>query len=75
MCVCVLSHVRLFAVPWAAAHQAPLSMGFPRPEYWSALSFPTPGDLSNPEIEPRSLRLLHWQVDALPLAPPGNNIF
>ena len=34
-----------------AAHQAPLSMGFPRQEYWSGLSFPSPGDLPNPGIE------------------------
>ena len=32
-----LSHVQLFATPWTAAHQAPLSMGFPREEYWSGL--------------------------------------
>ena len=48
-CVCVLScsHVRLFATPWTIARQAPLSMGFPRQEYWSRLPFPTPGDLPN----------------------------
>ena len=39
--------------PWAAAHQAPLSMGFPRREYWSGLPFPSPGDLPNPGIEPK----------------------
>ena len=37
-----LSHVRLFATPWTIAHQAPLSMGFSRKEYWSRLSFPSP---------------------------------
>ena len=37
---------------WTAAHQAPLSMGFPRQEYWSGLPFPSPGDLPNPGIEP-----------------------
>ena len=36
------------------AHQAPLSMEFPKQEYWSELSFPSPGDLSDPEIEPAS---------------------
>ena len=41
--------------PWTAAHQAPLSGGFSRQEYWSGLSFPTPGDLSDPGIEPASL--------------------
>ena len=49
-----LSHVRLFATPWTVAHQAPLSMGFSRQEYWSGLPFPSPGDLPDPGIEPRS---------------------
>ena len=39
---------------WTVARQAPLSMGFPRQEYWSGLSFPLPGDLLNPGIEPVS---------------------
>ena len=42
--------------PWTAAHQAPLSMGFSRQEYWSGLPFPSPGDLSNPRIETMSLK-------------------
>jgi len=37
--------------PWTAACQAPLSMGFPRQEYWSGLPFLTPGDLSDPVIK------------------------
>ena len=45
---------RLFAIPGTVAHQAPLSMGFSRQEYWSGLPFPSPGDLPNPGIEPRS---------------------
>ena len=49
-----LSRVRLFATPWTAAYQAPPSMGFSRKEYWSGLPFPSPGDLSDPGIEPRS---------------------
>ena len=40
-----------FATPWTVAHQAPLSMGFPGQEYWSGLSFPTPGNLPGPGIE------------------------
>ena len=40
--------------PWIIAHQAPLSMGFPRQEYWSGLPFPSPGDLLDPGIEPAS---------------------
>ena len=54
---CVLSHfsrVRLFATLWTT-HQAPLSMGFPRKEYWSGLSFPPPGDLPHPGIKLSSL--------------------
>ena len=39
----VLSHVQLFATPWTVALQAPLSMGFSRQEYWSALPCPPPG--------------------------------
>ena len=41
-----------FATPWAITHQASLSMGFPRQEYWCGLPFPSPEDLSNPGIEP-----------------------
>ena len=40
--------------PWVVAHQAPLSMGFSRQEYWSGLPFPSPGDLTDPGIEPKS---------------------
>ena len=53
--VCVLSRVRLFETLWTIAHQAPLSMKFSRQEYWSGLSFLSPGDLPNPGIEPSSL--------------------
>ena len=42
------------ATPWMVAHKAPLSMGFPRQEYWSGLPFPPPGDLPDPEMEPKS---------------------
>ena len=57
-----------FETPWTVAHQAPLSMGFPRQEYWSELPFPSPGDLSNPGIEPASPAL---QADSLPTELPG----
>ena len=63
-----LGRVCLFATPWTVAHQAPLSMGFSRQEYWSGLPFPSPGDLPNPGIKPRSPAL---QTDALPSEPPG----
>ena len=49
-----LLRVRLFATPRTVVHQAPLSMGFFRQEYWSGLPFPSPGDLPNPGIEPGS---------------------
>ena len=49
------SRVRLFVTPWTVAHQAPLSTGFSRQEYWSGLPFPSPGDLLDQGIEPRSL--------------------
>ena len=47
-----LSRVLLFATPWTVAHQAPLSVGFPRLEYWSGLPFLTPQDLPDPGIKP-----------------------
>ena len=40
--------------PWTVGHQAPLSMGFPRQEYWGGLPFPSPGDLPDSGVEPRS---------------------
>ena len=64
-----LSRARLFATPWTAALQAPLSMRFSRQGYWSGLPFPSPGDLPNPGIEPGSPNLL--QADSLPSEPPG----
>ena len=63
-----LSRVQLFSTPWTVGHQAPPSMGFPRQEYWSGLPFPSPGDLPDPGIEPRSPTL---QADALTYEPPG----
>ena len=49
--VWLVSHVLLFVTPWTVACQAPLSMWFPRQEYWSELLFPSPGDLPNSGIE------------------------
>ena len=54
--------------PWTVAHQAPLSMGFSRQEYWSGLSCPPPEDLSNPRVNPRFPTL---QADSLPSKSPG----
>ena len=50
----LLSRVRLFETPWTVDYQASLSMEFSRQEYWSGLPFPSPGDLPDPGIEPRS---------------------
>ena len=58
VCTCVLSlfsHVQLFMTLRTIVHQAPLSMGFSKQEYWSGLPCPPPGDLPNPGIEPESL--------------------
>ena len=63
-----LSRVSLFVTPWTVAYQVPPSMGFPRQEYWSGLPFPSPGDLPDPGIEPRSPAL---EADALTSEPPG----
>ena len=60
-----------FATTWIVAHQAPLSLGFSRQEYWSGLLYLPPGDLLDPRIE---LRLLHWQVDSLPLSHLGGPV-
>ena len=57
-----LSHVWVFVILWTLAFQPPLSMEFPRQEYWSGLPFPSPGGLPNPGIEPMqvgSLSLCH----------------
>ena len=63
-----LSRVRLFAALWTVAYQASPSMGFSKQEYWSGLPFPSPGDLPDPGIEPRSPAL---EADALTSEPPG----
>ena len=62
-----LSHVQLFVTPWTVTHQAPPSVGFSRQEYWSGLPFPSPGDLPDPGIRPRSPAL----ADTLNSEPPG----
>ena len=69
-CCCLATKSWLTPVtPWTVARQAPLSMGFPRQEYWSALPFPFPGDLPGPGIEPA---LLHSQADSLPPSHQGS---
>ena len=67
----LLSYVRLFVTPWTGTHQASLSMEFSRQEYWSGLPFPSPGDLPDPGMEPRSPTL---KEDYLPSEPTGKAI-
>ena len=67
-----LSHVRLFAAPWTVTYQAPPSKGLSRQEYWSGLPFSSPGDLTDPQIEPRSPA---YQANTLTSEPPGNPIY
>ena len=54
------------ATPWTVAHQALLSVGFPRQEYQSGLPFPSPGDFPDPGIKPMSLISPALQVGSLP---------
>ena len=68
ICKCYsLNCIQLFVTSWKVAHQAPLFMEFYRQEYWSGLSFPSAGGLSNPGIEPGSPAL---QADSLQM--PGS---
>ena len=66
-----LSHVQLFGTPCIIAHEASLSVGFPRQEHWSGLPFPSLGALPDPGIKPLSLASPALQADSLPLAPSG----
>ena len=74
----LLSRVQLFCDPWTVAHQAPLSMRFPRQEYWSGLPIPSPGDLLNPQIKPtlqaaaaKLLQSCLTLCDPIDGSPPG----
>ena len=58
-------------MPWTVARPAPLSMGFPRQEYWSGLPFPSPGDLPNPGIEPMSPASPELAGEFFTTDPPG----
>jgi len=68
----VCSVVSDSATPRTAAHQGPLSMGFSRQEYWTGVPCPSPGDLPDPGIEPRSPAL---QADSLLSEPPGKPVY
>ena len=67
-CCCLVTKSRpiLLHPPWTVAHQVPLSRGFPGQEHWSGLSFPSPGDLPNPGIKPKS------PASSLPLSHQGS---
>ena len=69
--MCSLCRVGLFTTPGTVAHQVPLSLGFPRQEYWSGLPFPLPGDLPDPGIKLASPAFPYWQADSLPLYQQG----
>ena len=62
-CCVVAKSCLTLVTPWPVAHQAPLSMGFSRQEYWSRLSFPSPEDFADTGIKPMSPA---WQTDSFP---------
>ena len=64
----MFSHVPFFVSPWIVAHQAPLSMGFFRQDYWSGLPCPPPGDLPNPGIKSTYLMSFALACCSLPLS-------
>uniref|UniRef100_A0AAA9RW77 STRA6-like n=1 Tax=Bos taurus TaxID=9913 RepID=A0AAA9RW77_BOVIN len=75
-CFLLFSHsVMSFAIPWTSAHQAPLSMGFLRQEYWRGLPFPSPEDLPNPETEPASPVLAGGFFTTQPPGKPMANVY
>ena len=74
-CLCVCSrYLQLFGTLWTVTHQAPLSIGFSRQEYWSGLLFPPPGDLPNSEIKLESPMSPALQADSLTAEPSGKPV-
>ena len=67
-CCCLVTKVCSFVTTWTVAHQAPLSMGFPKQEYSSGLPFPSPGSQGILLSQGLNLHLLHWQLDSSPLS-------
>ena len=67
VCVCSVSHVWLFVTLWTVSLPGPLSLGFPRQEYWSELTFPSPGESS----QPRDRTQVSCAADTLPSGPLG----
>ena len=74
ICVYSVTQSCLNATPWTVAHQAPLSMGFSRQEYWSGLPFPPQGELPNSEIESVSLASPALAGEFFTLALPGKSL-
>ena len=72
LCCLVAQSCPTLATPWIVACQAPLSMGFPRQEYWGVLPVPSPGDLPDPGTKPVSPAL---QTDSSPLRHQGSYAF
>ena len=71
MCACMCSVMSDSVTPWTVASQVPLSMGFPRQEYWSGLPFSIPGDLPDPGIEAASPVSPALATGFFTTAPPG----
>ena len=69
--VSLISHVRLFVTPWTVTCQASLSLEFSRQEYWSGLSFPSPGDLLDSGIKPKSSCIVGDPLPSEPQWSPG----
>ena len=78
VCVCVRAHmprrVQLFLAPWTVAHQAPLSMGFFKQEYYSGLAFSSPGNLPDAGIEPTPPASPAMAGRFFTAVPPGSPI-
>ena len=70
----LFAHVQLFTTPWTVTRQSPLSMGFPRQEYWSGLPFPSLGDLRNPGIKPTFLASPALAGGFLTTEPPSKQL-
>ena len=70
LCGCICAVMSDSVTPWTVAHQAPLSVGFPRQEYWNGLPFPSPEDLPKPGIEPESPALAGRLFTTVPSGKP-----
>ena len=71
-CYLVAKSSLTLATLWTAAHQDPLSLGFPKQEYWGGFPFPPPGDLPDAGSNLCLFCLLHWQLGSLPLRRQGS---